>query len=293
MGKGSSGSKGINKAISNGRSSAFGVQKGAKIGAQRLFGARIGKSWKKWLGSTWKKGTWKSGKGKDWKRRRRRFSSEDSNFSDEFKSISEELDRLKIEHYYGYYTDDSLVGLALQKSGIGRSWSFNCSQFRMEFRTHIMFFRMGKRPDSRILQSFRSNISYLLVSGITTASGTIIDSFASDVPCKYSNVRVAALLEGSVKPEKSKSTLPKDSVKSKDSQSVCFPAGAQVSLSDGSTVRMDKLAVGDHVVVGSDKVSEVFMFTHKVPIYAKEFVELSTDSGASVQLTHGHYIYAN
>jgi len=76
------------------------------------------------------------------------------------------------------------------------------------------------------------------------------------------------------------------------SSSVCFPATAAVQLEDGSAVRMDALQVGQKVRVGAKEHSEVFMFSHTYTDAQATFVQLKTATG-SIQLTEGHYIYAN
>jgi desert hedgehog len=79
--------------------------------------------------------------------------------------------------------------------------------------------------------------------------------------------------------------------KSKDDNS-CFPADAVVQLESGATKRMDELAVGDRVLVAEGTYDTVFMFTHKVSDGAsRAFVRLTTDSGASITATPGHYIF--
>lgn len=87
-------------------------------------------------------------------------------------------------------------------------------------------------------------------------------------------------------------TLP-DVTEEGDDDSVCFPAHATVELRDGSVVRMEELSVGDHVRVGSNKFSEVFMFTHKLFDAKHSFITLRTASGATISATTGHYIYSN
>lgn len=73
----------------------------------------------------------------------------------------------------------------------------------------------------------------------------------------------------------------------------CFPGGALVMLEDGSNVSMEKLSIGDRVAVGGGKFSEVFMFTHRLKDVIYEFVELSTDDGAKVRATTGHFMFVN
>jgi Hint module len=75
--------------------------------------------------------------------------------------------------------------------------------------------------------------------------------------------------------------------------SACFPGHETVELEDGSVVRMDAVAIGDMIKVGTGEYSRVFMFTHKMSDTIHEFVNVKTDSGASLSLTTGHYIYAN
>lgn len=73
----------------------------------------------------------------------------------------------------------------------------------------------------------------------------------------------------------------------------CFPADAYVELEHGGVVRMDALSIGDSLKVGPNTFSKVFMFTHKMSDVSVDFLLIRTVSGASLSLTHGHYIYAN
>lgn len=73
----------------------------------------------------------------------------------------------------------------------------------------------------------------------------------------------------------------------------CFPGDATVELASGAVARMDEVAVGDVVKVGSGELSRVFMFTHKSAGVESDFIALETATGARVVLTNGHYIYAN
>lgn len=76
---------------------------------------------------------------------------------------------------------------------------------------------------------------------------------------------------------------------------VCFPADATVELEGGAVKRMDALAIGDRVRVGSGATdfSDVFMFTHKMEDAVNTFVQLKLASGDVLRLTPGHYMYAN
>lgn len=56
---------------------------------------------------------------------------------------------------------------------------------------------------------------------------------------------------------------------------------------------MEDVQIGDEVKVGPATFSRVFMFTHKMADTTNAFVSLTTVSGAQVDLTSGHYIYAN
>lgn len=75
--------------------------------------------------------------------------------------------------------------------------------------------------------------------------------------------------------------------------SVCFPASAKVQLSDGSSKTMEKLQLGDIVRVADGGFSPVFMFTHKLSDVKHAMVQLKTSSGASLTLTHGHYVISS
>jgi desert hedgehog len=70
----------------------------------------------------------------------------------------------------------------------------------------------------------------------------------------------------------------------------CFPSHATVELADGSTKRMDQIAVGDSIKVGRNIYSEVYMFTHKTSDEVNKFVKIGTASGGQLIISSGHYI---
>lgn len=75
--------------------------------------------------------------------------------------------------------------------------------------------------------------------------------------------------------------------------SECFPSSATVQLADGSRVRMDALAIGDHVHVGGGRISPVFLFSHASPDTVSSFVSLTTAAGPVLTLTPGHLLPVN
>lgn len=91
---------------------------------------------------------------------------------------------------------------------------------------------------------------------------------------------LSPLVDGSAEPES-------------NDGSVCFPGDATVTLENGKQVRMDEVKIGDSVSVGGGKFSQVFMFTHRINSQSTKFIQLQTASGHSIQLTPGHFIYAN
>lgn len=72
----------------------------------------------------------------------------------------------------------------------------------------------------------------------------------------------------------------------------CFPASSRVLLMNGEERRMDELSVGDRVHVGSNRTSDVIIFSHQLREAKVAFVRLST-SKTAVTLTPGHYLYVN
>lgn len=73
----------------------------------------------------------------------------------------------------------------------------------------------------------------------------------------------------------------------------CFPAAAVIELESGEVIRMDQLEIGHRVLVAPGTYSDVIMFTHKTASRAYEFVELTTESGARLRVSAGHYLYVN
>lgn len=76
-------------------------------------------------------------------------------------------------------------------------------------------------------------------------------------------------------------------------ESLCFPGNATVQLRGGHRVRMDRLHVGDEVLVGKGIFSPVFMFSHSERTRWAKYTRLSATSGLAVELTDGHLIYAS
>lgn len=82
---------------------------------------------------------------------------------------------------------------------------------------------------------------------------------------------------------------------------VCFPAGGKVETETGQKLRMDTLQVGERVLVDAQHsvrgvvraFSEVFAFTHSDAGAVHAFTQLTTETNLTVELTPGHYIYAN
>lgn len=79
---------------------------------------------------------------------------------------------------------------------------------------------------------------------------------------------------------------------------VCFPAHAHVTLADGSHQRMDKVKIGDVVLVGPGMYSRVFMMSHADSGLSEsgktqiaDFLTLTLSSGTKLSLTKGHYLY--
>lgn len=86
--------------------------------------------------------------------------------------------------------------------------------------------------------------------------------------------------------------------KSTGDDGTCFPSSAVVTTSDGRHVRMDRLRIGDHVMVGEDEsgaalFSDVFMFSHQDSGISSEFVSIDASHGEKVELSPEHYLYVN
>jgi len=73
----------------------------------------------------------------------------------------------------------------------------------------------------------------------------------------------------------------------------CFPGDALVTLESGAYKKMIDLQIGDVVKVGNNKFSEVYTFTHKDSAITAKFVQLTTDNGNVLELSHAHYLYVN
>jgi desert hedgehog protein len=74
----------------------------------------------------------------------------------------------------------------------------------------------------------------------------------------------------------------------------CFPATATVWLEDGSQKAMRDVRLGDRIMIaradGSLGYEEVYLNTHKDPLSAAPYVELTLASGRSLTLSPRHFI---
>lgn len=76
--------------------------------------------------------------------------------------------------------------------------------------------------------------------------------------------------------------------------STCFPAEESVRLYDGSVTTMEKLALGDRVLVAKPSTySTVFMFTHRIDKGLYEFCQFTLEDGSVIRMTPTHYTYVD
>jgi hypothetical protein len=76
----------------------------------------------------------------------------------------------------------------------------------------------------------------------------------------------------------------------------CFPADAQVALEGGGAKAMAELAIGDRVLAadaaGRLFFDDVAFFGHREPAASAPFVAVTTESGAVLRLSPGHFLPA-
>lgn len=94
-------------------------------------------------------------------------------------------------------------------------------------------------------------------------------------------------------PQKSSAPSPQNPVPAEenDDGSACFPASASVAQIDGKRIAMEKLAVGDYVLVGYGQYSRVIDFSHADRNAVTLFDRFFTESGQILTVTPSHYIY--
>lgn len=75
--------------------------------------------------------------------------------------------------------------------------------------------------------------------------------------------------------------------------SACFPARAQVTLNDGSTVPMHSLQIGHSARVSTNQYSPIFFFSHsdRTLHTLHKFIQISVQSGHKLLLSPAHYVY--
>jgi len=228
--------------------------KGAGINGKKLLGAAI-------LAGAFSKG-YKGSKGKRWKSRRSYFGG-GAGEEDEFEEFSEALDTFNLEHYFGYQTISALSVLANPDF---TQWLFNCGIYGGEFRTKFLFFKLA-RTRAGDLGQFSANVKYVVVSGLTN-DGEF--SAYKETPCVFVAGNTS-LVAGNP-----------------NNQIDCLPGDAQVSMARAESKRVDQLVEGDETHAGG----RIFMFTHKDPERIARFLRFET-TGAHLEVTPGHYVYAN
>lgn len=71
----------------------------------------------------------------------------------------------------------------------------------------------------------------------------------------------------------------------------CFPGSAVVSLSDGRSIALSSVKVGDRVLIGDGTFSRVMAFTHTDASEESQFVRLHLTRGLSLRASAGHYVF--
>ena len=73
----------------------------------------------------------------------------------------------------------------------------------------------------------------------------------------------------------------------------CFPGKALAKLENGDVRPLSELKIGDVVYTGTDRLSEVYLFTHALALAETPFIELATANGCTIVLSPGHYLNVN
>lgn len=92
----------------------------------------------------------------------------------------------------------------------------------------------------------------------------------------------------SKRPSASATPIPKSS-----SQPACFPGSSTVHLQGGRSQLLSSLKAGQVVWVSDESTSEVYLFSHRSRYGLYTFLQITTELNHTIELTHGHYIYAN
>ena len=72
----------------------------------------------------------------------------------------------------------------------------------------------------------------------------------------------------------------------------CFPGDAIVEVKGKGNISLDKLQIGDEVLVGNLKFEPVYSFAHKDVARSAQYLQLTTDSGATLEISKQHLIFA-
>ncbi|KAI2495648.1 Hint module [Fragilaria crotonensis] len=74
----------------------------------------------------------------------------------------------------------------------------------------------------------------------------------------------------------------------------CFSGDSLVTTgSNGEQVRLDKLQIGDHVLVDTDRFESVYSFGHRDPDRVVDYLEIATESSTTLRLSADHMIWSS
>jgi len=133
----------------------------------------------------------------------------------------------------------------------------------------------------------QSGCADIIITGTTAIFGAAV-TYPYTGTASESNNQLILSFATPTAPETCKLTFNEVSSSSKK----CFPASAKVQLENGVVTTMNKLAIGDKVLVAPNLYSDIYMFSHQYDSTVNEFYTIRTNSSV-ISLTGEHYLYAN
>lgn len=88
------------------------------------------------------------------------------------------------------------------------------------------------------------------------------------------------------------SMLPCSEQTTTDPDELCFPGDSMVTTgTNGEQVRLDRLEIGDRVLVGTNRFESVYSFGHRDPDRIVEYLEITTEANSTLRISADHMVW--
>lgn len=209
--------------------------------------------------------------------------------------------------YLAFELGDRICGRVRLSSGSISMWvapkaivAANIGDFIINFKPGFKYIYYFSDSDQACLYQGDAN----QIGQVTTAA-TIPPSVSPSVSPSLSSPSPIS----SISPIDNTNTLPQNDIPldepidnddsffddgTQNNERVCFPADTMLTLKNGNKIRIDKIEIGDEVMVneknGTIEYSQIIGFTHRRKWVLTEFIQLIMNDDKKLESSKGHYL---